>query len=75
MDLGAEIVGFVNDKSKRGSFCGARLGATNHGTELGALIHGAEAFVSVRQAVHTACGQALRAYVRGVCTCMTCMCV
>jgi hypothetical protein len=29
----------------------------------------------VRQAVHTACGQALRAYVRGVCTCMTCMCV
>jgi hypothetical protein len=33
--------------SKRGSWCGARVDATDHGAELSALIHGAEAFVSV----------------------------
>jgi hypothetical protein len=59
--------------SKRGSWCGARVGATDHGAELGALIHGAEAFVSV--SAGDAYGQALRAYARGVCACMACMCI
>jgi hypothetical protein len=39
----------------------------------GALIHGAEAFVSVPAG--DAYGQALRAYARGGCACMACMCM